>query len=70
MTVNENKQELKPYPFCGEEPTIVIRKGKDGWRDRYAVLCDYRYGGCGAEGPHYHTEWEAAEAWNRRIIDE
>ena len=58
--------KLKPCPFCGTEPTIIVRCGKDGWRDRYAVLCDYEHGGCGAESGWYHYESEAVEAWNRR----
>ena len=58
--------KLLPCPFCGTEPTMIVRKGKDGWRDRYAVLCDYEHGGCGAEGGWYHYTEEAAAAWNRR----
>ena len=61
--------KLKPCPFCGNEPTIVIRKGKDGWRDRYSVLCDYEHGGCGAESGWYHYESEAIEAWNKRTVE-
>lgn len=60
-------EELKPCPFCGNEPTIRIFKGKDGWRDRYAVICRYDEGGCGAESGLYHYESEAIEAWNRRM---
>ena len=59
-------EELKPCPFCGSEPTIRIFKGKDGWRDRYAVICRYDEGGCGAESGLYHYESEAIGAWNRR----
>lgn len=63
------EMKLKPCPFCGnDDPTITMRKGKDGWRDRYAVLCDYEDNGCGAEGPWYHTEREAVDAWNRRTV--
>lgn len=63
MTANS----LKPCPFCGfDSPTMRIYKGKDGWRDRYAVICRYDEGGCGAEGGMYHSATEAAEAWNRR----
>ena len=61
------EQKLRRCPFCGNEPTIVIRKGKDGWRDRYSVLCDYEHGGCGAESGWYHYEAEAVESWNRRV---
>ena len=62
-----NKKLLKPCPFCGNnEPTIRIFRGKDGWRDRYAVLCRYDEGGCGAESGLYHYEEEAIYAWNKR----
>ena len=63
-------EELRRCPFCGHEPTIRIFKGKDGWRDRYAVICRYDEGGCGAESGLYHYEAEAIEAWNRRASDE
>lgn len=63
------KPALKPCPFCGGEPTIRIFRGKDGWRDRYAVLCRYDEGGCGAESGLYHYEDEAIEAWNRRVTE-
>lgn len=58
--------ELLPCPFCGNEPTLIVYRGKDGWRDRYAVLCRYDDGGCGAESGWYHYEEETIEAWNRR----
>ena len=58
--------EMKPCPFCGNMPTIRIFKGKDGWRDRYAVLCRYDEGGCGAESGLFHSEAEAVVAWNMR----
>lgn len=61
--------KLKPCPFCGEEATIRIFKGKNGWRDRYAVICRYDEGGCGAESGLYHSEEEATESWNRRAIE-
>lgn len=63
------KNALKPCPFCGSKPTIRIFRGKDGWRDRYAVLCRYDEGGCGAESGLYHYEDEAIEAWNRRVTE-
>lgn len=64
-----SEQELKPCPFCGGKATIRIFRGKDGWRDRYAVLCRYDEGGCGAESGLYHYEEEAIEAWNRRVTE-
>lgn len=59
--------EIDTCPHCGGEGTIIVRKGKDGWRDRFAVLCDYEHGGCGAESGWYHSEIEAVEAWNKRV---
>ena len=64
-----SERVLKPCPFCGGEATIRILRGKDGWRDRYAVLCRYDEGGCGAESGLYHYEEEAIEAWNRRVAE-
>ena len=59
---------LKPCPFCGEHDAVrlMIRKGKDGWRDSFFVLCNYDEGGCGSESGLYHYESEAIEAWNTR----
>jgi len=59
--------KLMPCPFCGNnDPVLITRHGKDGFRDRYTVLCDYEHGGCGAEGGWYHYDFEAVEMWNRR----
>lgn len=59
--------KLMPCPFCGNnDPVLITRHGKDGFRDRYTVLCDYEHGGCGAEGSWYHYDFEAVEMWNRR----
>lgn len=61
------EEKLKPCPFCGNnEITITVRIGKNGFRDRYAVLCDYGDGGCGAESGWYHSKEEAVFAWNQR----
>lgn len=63
--------ELKPCPFCGEsEPVrMMVRAGKDGWRNRYFILCEYDNGGCGASSGWYHSKEEALESWNRRAED-
>lgn len=54
-------------PFCGfKEPHVTVHPGAEGFRDRFSVLCDYRYGGCGADGPWRHSREEAVEDWNRR----
>lgn len=62
------KNSLKHCPFCGETESVrmLIRKGKDGWRDRFFVRCEYDNGGCGAESGWSHSEKEAADSWNRR----
>ena len=64
--------DLVHCPFCGESNPVrmMVRKGKDGWRDRFYVLCEYDSGGCGAESGWYHTEEEAAFAWNHRAVPE
>lgn len=55
-------------PHCSSNtaPRITIIEGKDGFRNRYAVLCDYENGGCGAEGGYRHSEEEAIAVWNER----
>lgn len=60
---------LDKCPFCGssEAPFLITYHGKDGWRDRYSVICSYNNGGCGAEGGWYHTKAEAIEHWNMRL---
>lgn len=59
---------LNPCPFCGslDAPRLMTRHGKNGWRDRYYVICDYEDGGCGSSSGWYHTKAEAANFWNRR----
>ena len=62
-----DKRDLIPCPHCGNEVlTILIREGRNGFRDRYSVLCDYNEGGCGAESGWYHSRNEAIWSWNRR----
>ena len=63
---NRYKYGLLPCPFCKAAPKIVVYKGKDGFRDRFAVQCAYDEGGCGAEGGQRHNREEAIEVWNRR----
>lgn len=62
--------ELKPCPFCGsgDAPRLMTRHGKDGWRDRYYVLCDYSDGGCRSSSGWYHYIEEAVECWNMRKL--
>ena len=59
---------MRPCPFCGSKdaPKIAKRYGANGWRDRYAILCDYEDGGCGSESGWYHELAEAVGCWNMR----
>ena len=60
--------ELKACPFCGGKMPVemVTVDGKNGYRNRYYVMCGYYNGGGGAAGGVYHTKVEAADAWNER----
>ena len=60
---------LKPCPFCGNPNVQIGIHPADGYKrftDRYAVLCNYIDGGCGAESGHYYSPEEAAYRWNLR----
>ena len=59
--------EPKKCPFCGSDNLFLrVIGGKDGFRDRFCVLCDYDDGGCGAEGGWRHSPAEALDVWNQR----
>ena len=62
--------KIKKCPFCGGVDTFTVvyypADGEVRFRDRYAVLCDYRKGGCGAESGHWHSPEEAILMWNTR----
>ena len=66
--MNDWEEQLKPCPFCGEkEPVrLMVRLGKDGWRDRFYILCEYDSGGCGSQSGWYHTPNAAIDSWNIR----
>lgn len=64
--------ELKKCPFCGNIDVFVAQdweiegnNPEDG-SGYYAVICDYRKGGCGASGGYRETIDEAQIAWNNR----
>lgn len=58
---------VEPCPHCGNTELVGrCYSGQDGFRDRFAILCHYGNGGCGAESGHFHTWVEAVENWNRR----
>ena len=56
--------ELKPCPFCGGEPNLIVEKYPDG-KD-YCVKCINLVCLCNPETVHYDTKEEAEEAWNVR----
>lgn len=64
-----NRKMLRPCPFCGN-PNVGVRVyPKDDvtrFRNKYAVLCDYRFNGCGSESGHWPSAEEAVIAWNKR----
>lgn len=68
MIRNIPTDELSGCPFCGGDNSVVllVKFGRDGWRDRYFVRCDYDLGGCGAEGGWRHSPHEAIAVWNMR----
>lgn len=54
-------------PFCGNpDLQLIVIPGKDGFRTRFAVRCNYDDGGCGAEGGWRHDPDEALDVWNQR----
>ena len=60
---------LKPCPFCGNPNPVYWCYPEDGktlFTQRWAVLCYYPDGGCGAEGSHQKSKEEATIAWNER----
>jgi hypothetical protein len=64
-----DRKKLKPCPFCGNQNPVYWCYTEDGtnlFSDRWAVLCYYPDGGCGAEGSHQKSKEEAAAAWNER----
>ena len=60
--------DLVYCPFCGNITTVMLRieTGKDGYVDRYYVLCPDDGIGCGAQSGSYRTKEEAVLAWNHR----
>ena len=69
--LTEDQIELIPCPFCGGRNVKVIERkrhaGKETEKVSYAVLCNYREGGCGANGGRRRTPLEAKIVWNQRV---
>ena len=58
-------EELKPCPFCGKIPKIIISKNSNS-KDFYSVECKRMSCTFLVSTFAYRTEKEAIEAWNRR----
>ncbi len=67
----EDTSRLRCCPFCGNTHLSVRKiEGRDGWGDRYSILCRYDEGGCGAESGMYCTPEYAKGSWNDRVMDD
>lgn len=53
--------ELKPCPFCGWKPMIIVDEKTE---EKFGVKCFSCYG---MIEPRKETKDEAIKAWNRRI---
>lgn len=63
-TVNQNKPERLPCPFCGTDTELSV---SDNGVGTFWVICDnIKAEKCGCEGPYRGSEAEAITAWNRR----
>lgn len=59
-------KNIKLCPFCGGDARLTY--STDNHRQPY-VTCDTpRCPGCNTYQWHYHTEAEAIESWNRRVV--
>ena len=51
--------KLKPCPFCGRQPEVIVNKA--GNMAEYWIVCK-----CGIESRIYVSKQGAVKAWNRR----
>ena len=56
--------KLKPCPFCGSESISCRDAGYH--TDVWFIQCEE----CWATFPHFDSEQEAVETWNRRVNNE
>lgn len=54
--------ELKPCPFCGSKNIVLTSHG--------AVIVFVQCDDCCATFPHFDSEEEAINTWNRRVHNE
>lgn len=67
---------LQNCPFCGESEhksvvglvtDCAIEGRTTGDSEYFAVVCDYRAGGCGASGGYNVDPDKAVAKWNKRV---
>ena len=51
--------ELKPCPFCSSKNIVI--------NDYHSMTVFIQCNDCGVTFPHFESEQEAIEAWNRRV---
>jgi Lar family restriction alleviation protein len=56
----QEMEELKPCPFCGQEP---MGEPLGSMFHTFRIICPH----CDMLGPEVMTRTEAVEAWNRRL---
>ena len=69
IRIDGKDYRLKACPFCGNNLLQLVEYKPDGVRRftiKYAVLCNYEFGGCGTESGHYKSAEEAFANWNMR----
>lgn len=61
----EEKEEIKPCPFCGGEPVFRSVNGASGIRNKYFrghIECKV----CKSKGPGMKSPDKVVKAWNKR----
>ena len=69
ICIDGKDHAVRPCPFCGNRILQLREHEPDGIRmftKRFSVLCNWDYGGCGAESGYYYSPEEAIDIWNRR----
>jgi Lar family restriction alleviation protein len=62
--------ELKPCPFCGEQPVVDWRMGKEKYIPLFQIRCENNDCTTQPETWYFKSEAEAIQAWNRRKENE
>ena len=64
----EEKEQLKPCPFCGHKAPEVLAYPYLRYDPKYRVGVICKGKDCFVEGPLRLTEEEAIAAWNHRVV--